>query len=538
MPAEPAQHRRRSVTDLPVKVQVLAVLGATMALSILSLALGDVGLGTTTRTAQSLYERNVQGTHLAGEMKYQLVLARYNATSGGHAANPTDAAAYTKARDAALAEIGTVAQTYIEKATPTKDQLTVLESISTDVAAYADAIAQTDVLVAAGKLDERDKLVSSTVAPLGKKVAEEIDQISQLQIEDSARAAADAAATGSRTRLVSFAVGGTGLLASFVLALVFAGSLSRRLRTLAGTATRLAEGDLTVSSGLAQRDEVGRVGVALDTAVGTMRELVGGVDHAVREVLSSTDHLATAHAEVAAGAQQTSSQAGVVASSATEVSRNVQAVAAGAEQMGSSIREIAHNAGEAAKVAAQATGVAEETTASVARLGESSAQIGAVVKTITQIAEQTNLLALNATIEAARAGDAGKGFAVVAGEVKDLARATADATGDIASRVEAIQSDTADAVAAIDRITAIIASVNTYQLTIASAVEEQTATTNEMSRSVAQAAMGSGEIAENITVVAGASGRASEILGELHGSIGELSELAADLRARVAAFSY
>ncbi|MFN8192797.1 MAG: methyl-accepting chemotaxis protein [Nocardioidaceae bacterium] len=115
----------------------------------------------------------------------------------------------------------------------------------------------------------------------------------------------------------------------------------------------------------------------------------------------------------------------------------------------------------------------------MAELGNSSAEIGNVIKVINSIAEQTNLLALNATIEAARAGEAGKGFAVVANEVKELAQETAKATEDIGHRISAIQSDTENAVTAITEISAIIAQINDTQTTIASAVEEQTATTNE-----------------------------------------------------------
>jgi len=170
-------------------------------------------------------------------------------------------------------------------------------------------------------------------------------------------------------------------------------------------------------------------------------------------------------------------------------------------------------------------------------LGTSSQEIGDVVKAITSIAEQTNLLALNATIEAARAGEAGKGFAVVASEVKDLAQETARATEDIARRVEAIQADTAGAVSAISEISEIIASINDYQLTIASAVEEQTATTNEMSRSVAEAATGTGEIATNITGVAEAASKSTETVTQMGGVVHELSCLAEDLRVRVAQFT-
>jgi methyl-accepting chemotaxis protein len=120
----------------------------------------------------------------------------------------------------------------------------------------------------------------------------------------------------------------------------------------------------------------------------------------------------------------------------------------------------------------------------VNKLGQSSIEIGKVIKVITAIAGQTNLLALNATIEAARAGDAGRGFAVVANEVKELAKQTANATEDISQRIEAIQTDTKAAVQAITQITDIINQINDFQSTIASAIEEQTATTNEISRNI------------------------------------------------------
>jgi methyl-accepting chemotaxis protein len=170
------------------------------------------------------------------------------------------------------------------------------------------------------------------------------------------------------------------------------------------------------------------------------------------------------------------------------------------------------------------------------QLGESSVQIGNVIKLITSIAEQANLLALNATIEAARAGDAGKGFAVVASEVKDLAQETAKATGDISQRVEAIQADTDGAVAAIGRISSIIAQINDYQTTIASAVEEQTATTNEMSRSIGEASTGSTSIADNVASVANAARTTTATVAETQRSAQDLARMSAELQSVVARF--
>ncbi|WNM27458.1 methyl-accepting chemotaxis protein [Demequina capsici] len=314
--------------------------------------------------------------------------------------------------------------------------------------------------------------------------------------------------------------------------------ISRSAAIVRRSLEALAEGDLTADAVVRSNDEMGDMALALGSAQGALRETMAEVIASAQTVAAAAEELSASNAQVAAGSQETSAQAGVVASAAEEVNRSVQAVASGAEQMGASIKEISHNANEAARVAAAATNVAEATNEQVAKLGVSSQEIGNVIKVITGIAEQTNLLALNATIEAARAGEAGKGFAVVASEVKDLAQETQKATEEVARRVLAIQEDTGGAVEAIEQISEIVKQINDFQMTIASAVEEQTATTNEMSRGVAEAAHGSGDIAGNISSVAQASADAAQVLDQIGASVNELAELSATLRAKVEYFTY
>ncbi|MTV25393.1 hypothetical protein FTX61_08230, partial [Nitriliruptoraceae bacterium ZYF776] len=248
---------------------------------------------------------------------------------------------------------------------------------------------------------------------------------------------------------------------------------------------------------------------------------------------TSSEQLAAVASQVGAAAEETATQSNVVAAAGEQVSHNVQTVATAVEEMSASVREIAQSSGEASRVASEAVRTAEATNENVARLGESSAEIGAVIEVITSIAEQTNLLALNATIEAARAGEAGKGFAVVANEVKDLAKETARATEEISVKIAAIQSDTGEAVSAIEGIGQIVARIADMQHTIASAVEEQTATTNEISRNVNEAARGSAQIAENIVSVAQAAGETSQGAAATQDAAGQLREVATGLQQLV-----
>ncbi len=230
-------------------------------------------------------------------------------------------------------------------------------------------------------------------------------------------------------------------------------------------------------------------------------------------------------------AEKTSNQADLVASTAKHVNSRLEAIAVSAKELNTSIVEIAKNASNASTIANKAVTVAKKTNDSVNKLDESSTAISRVVELITSIAQQTKLLALNATIEAARAGEAGKGFVVVANEVKELAKETADATKDIAAKIEAIQSDTHDSVAAISEITDIINQINQMQNMIASAVEEQSATTNEIGRTVSEAAEGSADIAENIAIVAQTAQFTSQTAAHSTDSAARLSSMAADLKS-------
>ena len=514
--------------------------------------LAALAMGLTAWTGQvAASNRSVEQERLADLRLHVADISRYNSdVSGWQTAYAWDAsrigpaeavAAGSDNREGYLTSAAELTELLgeVDVDVMTDEERAIFEEIA---AGWDDFFAGDDEIVAlyakgteAAK-EQADALILGPEYDIYYHLAEhtiELDALLDARAEEQVAAVADAA-DSFVVQVIAFMV----LCSAVVVAaaLLVARGMQRSVASVQQGVDAMAAGDLTVEPDVRSRDEVGAMAGSLAEAQRSLRSTLAGVVQVSGAVASSSEELSAAGSQVAASAEETSAQAGVVAAAAEQVSRNVQAVAAGAEQMGASIREIAQNANEAAKVAEQATGVAAVTNAQVSRLGTSSQEIGDVVKVITSIAEQTNLLALNATIEAARAGEAGKGFAVVAGEVKELAQETAKATEDISRRVDAIQADTEGAVAAIAQISAIIAQINDYQLTIASAVEEQTATTNEMSRGVQEAAGGAVEIASNITGVASAAQTTTEVLGQMESAVAELARMSEDLRARVDAF--
>lgn len=211
------------------------------------------------------------------------------------------------------------------------------------------------------------------------------------------------------------------------------------------------------------------------------------------------------------GAIAQTNQRSVEAASASEkASENVQAVASGTEELAASVGEISQQVSSALEISVEAVDQANHTNSIVSGLADAGQKIGEVIELINSIAEQTNLLALNATIEAARAGEAGKGFAVVASEVKNLATQTSKATDEIGAHITGVQNSTGEAVTALEVITTTISKINEISTAIATAVEEQSAVTNEISANMQMAAQGVETINESMSDIATSAQEANE----------------------------
>ena len=284
------------------------------------------------------------------------------------------------------------------------------------------------------------------------------------------------------------------------------------------------------------KTELDHLAAALNSTLDRSTAIIREVSAAVDQLDSTAVRLVGSSDQITVTAGSTQQLAAQVTAAAHQVDNGIEMVASGAEEMGASITEISQNAGKVAGMAAEAVTAADLTNVTVAALGESSREIGHVVKVITGIAEQTNLLALNATIEAARAGEAGKGFAVVAGEVKELAHETSDATSQVVERVESIQAAVRKAAEEIEVIGRLIGQINDYQVTVAGAVEEQTATTSVMAHSAATVAGATATMVAHLDEVNVATEETSRELQFIRDEAHEISDTAARLRTVAATY--
>jgi methyl-accepting chemotaxis protein len=312
----------------------------------------------------------------------------------------------------------------------------------------------------------------------------------------------------------------------------------RPIQDTAAMFARLAEGEADLTQRLPVRgsDEVAAVADGFNRFLARIHEVVCSVATTTEALASSSTQLAQSADHVQQSATGSSARAREASEAGQRATGSMETIAAGTEEMEASIREIASSASSATTVAGNAVRVASATNQKVAKLGESSDEIGNIIKVITGIAEQTNLLALNATIEAARAGEAGKGFAVVANEVKDLAKQTSVATEDISAKILAIQTDTEAAVDALAEVATIIGRIDELQASIASAVEEQTTTTQEITRSVGIAAQESSGMTRSLGGLAEAARNAESGATGLREVSAQVASVAEELRALVGAF--
>ncbi len=523
--------------NLSVNVKILTSVGVAVLVAALVGILGLTALSSTSAAAQKIYASNVASISELADVREAAMSTRVDYALQ---AISVDDAAMQKALAAADKNIATVDAAFASyKQSNPAASAAQIASLESRWAEYVDL--NRTKLVPLGKANDMKEWESARttyVSPVMNEFLATMAVIVTAEVADAKKSADAAQSAYSSSRLLVIVVLVAGLALALTIGTLVAKGVVRPLARVKDVCDGLADGDLTRTVGLTTRDEVGRMGSALDRAVTSLREVLSTVHASATSLSTATTQMSAATTQIAASSEESSTQAQVVSAATEQISRNVQTVASGAEEMGASITDIAGNASSAARLAGKAVDTVAATNVAIGQLGESSAEIGSVVKVITAIAEQTNLLALNATIEAARAGEAGKGFAVVASEVKDLAQETARATEDIARRVEAIQHDTTGAITAIGEIAAVIASINDYQTTIAAAVEEQSATTGEMSRNVTEAALGVTEIASNITGVAQAAQVTTEGIAQTQQATMELARMSEDLTALVGRFSY
>lgn len=292
------------------------------------------------------------------------------------------------------------------------------------------------------------------------------------------------------------------------------------------------------------RDEFSELSAYMHSFIGNVKNLIGDVNTNCTNLNNSSIALAEISEKIDGGSTDSAQRANAVAAATEEMSSNMASVAAATEEAAANVNvmttateEISSSVGDIQRSTKNAKGItgdaviqAADISKKVDELGSAALDIGKVTETIADISAQTNLLALNATIEAARAGEAGKGFAVVANEIKDLAKQTAEATGEIKKRIDGIQHSTGITVTGIKKISDIIIEIDKIVSSIAISLDEQSATMTELTSNIVQAGAGISEVSENVAQSSLVSQQISADISEVNKAVSDISTGTGDVR--------
>ncbi len=551
--------------DLKIGVRLSGLVVVLLAFLAVVSYQGYTGMAAMQASLKTVYEdRTVPAIQLA-EMMDLLGDIRESGASLANAGDVAGRAGAKKTISAARQNIESIWAEYM-KTYLTPEEAKLAKQAEAEKAKYFAIIDRIAQLSDQGNFTEASRLEGSEADSEFASINEAFDNLKQLQA-DVAKSEYEKASQqfSDDTRFE------IGLIAAAVvlgggLALLIMKSITGPLSGIISVMKELERGNLSVAvGGVDRRDEIGDVARAVEVfkaglaetealkaqqarqaaeaeaqRKASMRKMADDFEHAVGSIIRGVASAATqlqASAQTLTGtANGTVGQSNLVAAASEEVSVNIQTVAAAAEELSASVNEITRQLSKAQEITESAVGTAKDTRDEMGYLSASAKQIVAIVSLINDIAEQTNLLALNATIEAARAGENGKGFAVVASEVKALATQTAKATKDIETQILDMQEKTERSVDSMAKISDVIGSINHVSTTIGSAVEEQSATTQEIARNVQQAALGASEVSSQMVLITNGAQTTSTEVDQVLGAAQELSRQSEHLNAEVEKF--
>ncbi len=402
----------------------------------------------------------------------------------------------------------------------------------------------------AGEVDTAEKIFHTQSIPALKKVNIALTDLVKHFNKEAEKSALNMEKTMSQSLMMIMVLTACAVMLGLISAFAIIRMISSKLSLSARFADNMAQGDFSQVLDIDQKDEIGVLANAMNSMTANLGKMFQEISDEVEVLNTSSTKLSAISQRMNDGSDQASQRAANVAAASEEMSANMSNVSAATEQtstnvgmvasateeMASTVKEIAQNSEQARGVTETAVHQAQAASEKLEDLGKSASEISKVVETINDISDQVNLLALNATIEAARAGDAGKGFAVVANEIKDLADQTAKASQQIKERITHTQDSTGKIVLEIENISKVIRDINDIVTTIATAVEEQAVTTQEVAENVSQASQGIQEVTENVAQSSGVAGEIAQDIAsvnqaaeDISSSSGEVNINAADL---------